>query len=236
MRSNDSGGSTAGTLASNHPSTPPRSIPSRGASSAIRPRSICSARARAERADGRHGRLLVDFGGVLTTNMWEGFDEFCRAEGIAPGGVLSLFKHEPKALADLRLLETGELEPEEFERRFAPRLGIERADGLIARMFAAVRPEERLIDAVRAAREAGVRTGLISNSWGTAIDPDALGSLFDVAIISGEVGLHKPQAAPDLPARGGSARGRAAHVRVRRRPARERARRRAGGDDGDPPP
>ena len=148
-----------------------------------------------ERADGRHEALLVDFGGVLTTNMWEGFDEFCRAEGIEPGSVMSLFKHEPEALADLRLLETGELEPEEFERRFAPRLGIERADGLIARMFAAVRPEERLIDAVRAAREAGVRTGLISNSWGTAIyDPDALGGLFDVAIISGEVGLHKPQA------------------------------------------
>jgi putative hydrolase of the HAD superfamily len=148
-----------------------------------------------ERADGGHEALLVDFGGVLTTNMWEGFDEFCRAEGIASGSVMSLFKHEPEALADLRLLETGELEPEEFERRFAPRLGIERAEGLIARMFAAVRPEERLIGAVRAAREAGVRTGLISNSWGTAIyDPDALDGLFDVAIISGEVGLHKPQA------------------------------------------
>jgi putative hydrolase of the HAD superfamily len=148
-----------------------------------------------ERADGRHEALLVDFGGVLTTNMWEGFDEFCRAEGIEPGSVMGLFKHEPEALADLRQLETGELEPDEFERRFAPRLGIERAEGLIARMFAAVRPEERLIGAVRAAREAGLRTGLISNSWGTAIyDPDALDGLFDVAIISGEVGLHKPQA------------------------------------------
>ncbi|HEX2435852.1 MAG TPA: HAD family phosphatase [Solirubrobacterales bacterium] len=148
-----------------------------------------------ERADGGHEALLVDFGGVLTTNMWEGFDAFCRAEGIEPGSVMSLFKHEPEALADLRLLETGELEPEKFERRFAPRLGIERAEGLIARMFAAVGPEERLIAAVRAASESGVRTGLISNSWGTAIyDPDALDGLFDVAIISGEVGLHKPQA------------------------------------------
>jgi putative hydrolase of the HAD superfamily len=145
--------------------------------------------------DRGHRALLVDFGGVLTTNMWEGFDEFCRTEGIEEGSVRSLFKHEPEALADLRLLETGELEPEEFERRFAPRLGIARAEGLIGRMFAAVRPEERLIDAVRAARGAGVRTGLISNSWGTAIyDPDALDGLFDVAIISGEVGLHKPQA------------------------------------------
>jgi putative hydrolase of the HAD superfamily len=144
--------------------------------------------------EGRHDALLVDFGGVLTTNMWEGFDEFCSAEGIEPGSVRNLFKHEPDALADLRLLETGELEPDEFERRFAPRLGIARAEGLIERMFAAVRPEERVIDAVEAAHKAGVRTGLISNSWGTAIyDPEALDGLFDVAIISGEVGVHKPQ-------------------------------------------
>lgn len=126
--------------------------------------------------------------------MWEGFDEFCRSEGIEEGAVRSLFKHEPDALADLRLLETGEIEPEEFERRFGPRLGIRDTDGLIARMFAAVRPEERLIGAARAAREAGVRTGLISNSWGTSIyDPDALEGLFDEIVISGEVGLHKPQ-------------------------------------------
>ncbi|HSJ17029.1 MAG TPA: HAD family phosphatase [Solirubrobacterales bacterium] len=145
-------------------------------------------------SDDRHSGLLVDFGGVLTTNMWEGFAEFCRAEGIEPGSVRNVFKHEPEALADLRLLETGELEPEEFERRFAPRLRIARSEGLIERMFAAVRPEERLIRAVGAARKAGVRTGLISNSWGTAIyDPDALDGLFDVTIISGEVGLHKPQ-------------------------------------------
>jgi len=147
-----------------------------------------------ERADGGHEALLVDFGGVLTTNMWEGFDEFCRAEGIEPGSVRNLFKHEPEALGDLRLLETGELEPAEFERRFAPRLGIAEAEGLIARMFAAVRPEKQVIAAVRSARDAGVRTGLISNSWGTAIyDPEALEGLFDVAIISGEVGMHKPQ-------------------------------------------
>jgi putative hydrolase of the HAD superfamily len=135
----------------------------------------------------------MDFGGVLTTSMWEGFDEFCRSEGIEEGAVRSLFKHEPEALADLRLLETGEIEPEEFERRFGARLGIRDTEGLIARMFAAVRPEERLIGAVRAAREAGVRTGLVSNSWGTSIyDPDVLDDLFDEVVISGEVGLRKP--------------------------------------------
>jgi putative hydrolase of the HAD superfamily len=147
-----------------------------------------------ERAQGRHGALLVDFGGVLTTNMWDGFDEFCRAEGIEQGRVRELFKHEPEALADLRLLETGQLEPAEFERRFGARLGVAQTEGLITRLFAAVRPEDRLIAAVRAARASGVRTALISNSWGTSIyDPEALEGLFDVVVISGEVGLHKPQ-------------------------------------------
>ena len=126
--------------------------------------------------------------------MWEGFDEFCRTEGLEQGMVRDLFKHEPEALANLRLLETGEIEPAEFERRFGARLGVAETEGLITRMFGAVRPEELLISAVRAAREAGVRTGLISNSWGTSIyDPEALEGLFDVVIISGEVGLHKPQ-------------------------------------------
>ena len=139
--------------------------------------------------------LLVDFGGVVTTNIWEGFDEFCRAEGLEQGAVREMFKRDPEALADLRLLETGEITDEEFARRLGPRLGIENTDGLIGRMFAALRPEERMIDAVRAARRGGVRTGLISNSWGPSIyDPVLVGELFDAVVISGEVGLHKPQA------------------------------------------
>jgi putative hydrolase of the HAD superfamily len=138
--------------------------------------------------------LLVDFGGVLTTNIWDGFDEFCRAEDLEEGAVREMFKRDPNALADLRLLETGEITDEEFARRLGPRLGIENTDGLIGRMFAALRPEERMIDAVRAARRGGVRTGLISNSWGPSIyDPELVGALFDAVVISGEVGLHKPQ-------------------------------------------
>jgi epoxide hydrolase-like predicted phosphatase len=138
--------------------------------------------------------LLVDFGGVLTTNIWQGFDEFCRNEGIEQGMVREMFKNEPGAVADLRLMETGEIAPEEFERRFGDRLGIANTEGLITRMFAAIQPEEHVAGAVRAARDAGVRTGLISNSWGRTIyDPELMDELFDVVVISGDVGLHKPQ-------------------------------------------
>ena len=38
--------------------------------------------------------------------------------------VRELFQHEPEALADLRRLETGEVDPAEFERRFGALLGV----------------------------------------------------------------------------------------------------------------
>jgi epoxide hydrolase-like predicted phosphatase len=138
--------------------------------------------------------LLLDFGGVLTTSIWECFDSFCRDAGLPEGTVRRLFRDDPGALADLRLLEKGEIAEDDFAARFGPRLGIDDTEGLIQRMFAALGPEEAMIDAVRDLRSKGVRTGLISNSWGTGIyEPRMLSELFDAVVISGEVGLHKPQ-------------------------------------------
>jgi len=138
--------------------------------------------------------LLLDFGGVLTTEIWDSFDAFCRAEGLPEGTVRRLFRDDPDALADLRLLETGEIDETEFSARFGPRLGIERSEGLIERLFGGLAPEEVVIEAVREQRSRGVRTGLISNSWGTGIyEPRMLEELFDAVVISGDVGLHKPQ-------------------------------------------
>ena len=140
------------------------------------------------------GGLLLDFGGVLTTSIWEAFDEFCRSEGLEEGTVRRLFRDDPEALADLRRLEKGEVTEDEFAASFGPRLGIADTENLIERMFAGLGPDEAMIDAVRELRGEGVRTGLISNSWGTGIyDPSMLSDLFDAVVISGDVGLHKPQ-------------------------------------------
>jgi len=137
--------------------------------------------------------LLVDFGGVLTTSIWPAFAAFCEREGLERDAVRDLFRRDPEAIALLRGLETGELEPAAFEPRFAELLGLASSDGLIEQLFAGVRPEPAMIAAVGAARGAGVRTGLISNSWGSTVyEPDTL-ELFDAIVISGEVGLHKPQ-------------------------------------------
>jgi epoxide hydrolase-like predicted phosphatase len=143
----------------------------------------------------RRTALIVDFGGVLTTSIWPAFAAFCEREGLEPDAVRELFRSDPAALADLRELETGACSPEEFERRFAGHLGIsERAEGLIERLFGGLEPDEEMIAAVRRARERGLRTGLISNSWGRTIyDDELIDSLFDAVVISGDVGLHKPE-------------------------------------------
>jgi putative hydrolase of the HAD superfamily len=146
------------------------------------------------RGEPDHRGLLVDFGGVLTSSVWDSFADFCRDKGLAEDAVLRMFREDPAALADLRELETGRTEEHEFERRFAERLGLDDATDLIDSMFRGMKPSEPMVAAVRAARAGGVHTGLVSNSWSTShYDRDLLAQLFDIAVISAEVGLHKPQ-------------------------------------------
>ena len=138
--------------------------------------------------------LLVDFGGVLTTDVFQSFRQFCETEGLEPDTVRRLFREDPEALGLLRRLERGELDEDEFAAEFGPMLGVSSHDGLVDRLFAGMGPDEPMIEAVKAAKRAGVRTGLISNSWGAGrYDRDAFPDLFDGVVISGEVGLHKPE-------------------------------------------
>jgi len=138
--------------------------------------------------------LLVDFGGVLTTNVFQSFRTFCEGEGLAPDAFADLLRSSSETRAELRKLETAQIGADEFGAHLAPLLGVSEADGLMNRIFAGIGPEPAMIDAVRSARQAGVRTGLISNSVGTDIyDRAVLDELFEAIVISGEVGLHKPQ-------------------------------------------
>jgi phosphoglycolate phosphatase len=99
--------------------------------------------------------LLVDFGGVLTTNVFDSFRAFCEREGLDPDTVKRLFREDPRALGELRKLEKGELTEEEFAERFGPIVGVEDTEGLVDRLFAGMEPDEAMIEAVRQAR-AGV--------------------------------------------------------------------------------
>ena len=139
--------------------------------------------------------LLVDWGGVLTTDVFASFAAFCAAEGLEPDAVRDLFRTDPRARDALAGLETGELTREQFEPRFAALVGVE-PDGLIERLFGGIAPDAAMVGAVREARAAGLRTGLLSNSWRVEDYPaDVLAELFHTTVISGEVGLRKPDPA-----------------------------------------
>lgn len=135
--------------------------------------------------------LLVDFGGVLTTNVFASFERFCHAEGLAPETVREAFMGGSREL--LHGLELGRIDEEEFEEELAERLGVEDHVGLVDRLFEGMEPDEAMLSAVQAAKDAGIRTGMVSNSWGAErYDQERLPRLFDAWVISGEEGVRKP--------------------------------------------
>jgi putative hydrolase of the HAD superfamily len=143
-----------------------------------------------------HKGLLIDWGGVLTTDLFASFASFCEAEGLEAAKVRDVFRSDEAARDLLIEFECGRVDEREFERRFAPMLGVA-DEGLVERMFAGAAPDARMLGAVKAARDAGVRTGLISNSWGVDRYPQELiDELFDGVVISGVVGIRKP--APEI--------------------------------------
>lgn len=147
-------------------------------------------------ASERRTALLVDWGGVLTTNLFASFGEFCTEAGLAPDALVQAFRGNRAFRDTLVAFEEGTIDESAFEQRFAALLGVDHV-GLIDGLFARVGPDMAMLAAVRTARAAGIRTGLISNSWGTRrYDRALLEQLFDGVVISGEEGMRKP--APEM--------------------------------------
>jgi putative hydrolase of the HAD superfamily len=142
--------------------------------------------------------LLLDWGGVLTSDVFAGFQIFCQDEGLDPLRVRDLFAADPGGRQALVELETGVISEPEFEIRLAALLELspERTPGLVDRVFGAIVAEEEIFEAIRIARASGIRTGLLSNSWGVERYPhDQLPELFDAVVISGQEGVRKPDEA-----------------------------------------
>jgi putative hydrolase of the HAD superfamily len=139
-----------------------------------------------------HKGLLIDWGGVLTTNLFTSFHEYCVRMEIDPAELGRRFSADPEFRELLISLEKGTLEEADFEQSFAGLLGVA-PDGLIDGLFAGVQPDVAMVEAVRTAHEAGIRTALVSNSWGVHRYPhDVLAEIFDGLVISGEEGTRKP--------------------------------------------
>ncbi|MGI8864442.1 MAG: HAD family hydrolase [Solirubrobacteraceae bacterium] len=142
--------------------------------------------------NGGYRGLLVDYGGVLTSNLFDSFRSFCELEGLEPEEVGRRFRKDPACRELLIGLETGKLPEERFEEQLGQNLGVPGV-GLIDRLFVGSGPEPTMVEAVRRARGSGIRTGLVSNSWGTRrYDRARLHELFDGIVISGDVGIRKP--------------------------------------------
>jgi epoxide hydrolase-like predicted phosphatase len=145
--------------------------------------------------------LVIDFGGVLTTSLGEAFRAFCEREGADYEKVRAALKRaygDMDADSMVARFEKGLVEKDEFEVHLAGLLseGLGRPldpSDLIARMLEDVRIDEAMVAAVRAARAAGIRTALLSNSWGLEYYPrELLEELFEEIVISGEVAMRKP--------------------------------------------
>jgi epoxide hydrolase-like predicted phosphatase len=146
--------------------------------------------------------LLLDYGGVLTTPVRASFLAWERDQGVEKGQILRFLAgaYDDADGGLIGALERGELTAADFDDHLARLLvqhGHEVPEGsLLAGLFAGLRPVDDLWDVAVEARSAGVRTGLLSNSWGTGVYPwDRLHATFDTLVISGEVGLRKPDPA-----------------------------------------
>lgn len=145
--------------------------------------------------------LIVDFGGVLTTPIFESFADFCREHGVDPVRLRDYLRgafEMTDAPSPIHRLETGHLHHSEWESMLAQAMSegldspIDPSD-LTLRLFSGVRPEPSMVGAVQAVRQAGSRTALCSNSWGPGGYPrEMFDVLFDAVVISGEVGMRKP--------------------------------------------
>ncbi|MBR7827566.1 HAD family phosphatase [Actinospica sp. MGRD01-02] len=142
----------------------------------------------------RYSGLIMDFAGVLTSNLVQVYDYFELVEGLKQFTVLRGWA-DPRGKDLYRRLELGEISQEQWNDEFGALIGVP-ADNLMGRLLEDLTPARSVLRAVKDARAAGVRTAVLSNSLGRhPHDPYAAYDLeahFDVVVLSDEVGLRKP--------------------------------------------
>jgi epoxide hydrolase-like predicted phosphatase len=149
------------------------------------------------------GALIVDFGGVLTNPLQDSLYAFATSLDLELQDLVRVMLPLYTGARDdiVERFEKGMLEEDDFNAELAHRFEATcgrqvEAEGLVARIFAGVHLEPSMLEALVFVRQSGVRTALLSNSWGMSGYPvDRFEDLFDVVVISGQVGLRKPDPA-----------------------------------------
>jgi epoxide hydrolase-like predicted phosphatase len=149
--------------------------------------------------------LIVDWYGVMTQDLDSAIGAWAQADGISyvtwREAMREWFGQSgfvDATLNPVHALERGELEVPAFEVELAKRLNASGAnvvaEGLLERMFEHFAHAPDMAGLVRRARAAGLTTALLSNSWGgdryVRVGWD---EMFDEVVISGEVGMRKPE-------------------------------------------
>lgn len=151
-------------------------------------------------AAGGDRALLMDYGGVLTAPVQDSFASFETALGLPAGRSFSVLR-EASRDADggvIGALERGELDVADFDARLHQLLvdagyPVAEGTGLVEGLFAGMQPAGQLWAVAEEVRAQGVRTAVLSNSWGLSAYPvERLEETFDTLVLSGEVGLRKP--------------------------------------------
>ncbi|MFJ6076298.1 HAD-IA family hydrolase [Streptomyces sp. NPDC093065] len=139
--------------------------------------------------------LVLDFGGVLTTPLIASALAFEQRAGLPEGTLLTGLYLHPEGIRLTRELERGAITQSQWNSAAGRSLGIP-SDNLMGRIFAGLRPEPSVIAAAAAARRAGVRVGILSNSVGlhpwNLYDGYEVERRYDAVVLSGEVGMRKP--------------------------------------------
>ncbi|WP_435600495.1 HAD-IA family hydrolase [Streptomyces sp. C10-9-1] len=143
--------------------------------------------------------LVLDFGGVLTTPLLPAVLAFEQREGLPQGACLAALYKDEEGVRITSDLERGAVSQTEWNEFAGKMLGVP-ADNLMGRIFGDLRPEPVIINAAAAARRAGIKVGILSNSVGLApwdlYDGYDLERLYDVVVISEQHLLRKPD--PEL--------------------------------------
>jgi len=156
-------------------------------------------------AGGKIEAVVSDFGGVLTTPLMgsflalqdehgvsvEDFGEAMRAAAAAGDGEIPLYKLERGDITEPEFLETLR---DQLEGPLGHRPKLHRFREIF---FAALDPNEPMIDLMRECKRSGLRMAMLTNNvqeweplWRTMLPVD---EIFETVIDSGYVGYRKPE-------------------------------------------